>query len=381
MAPLSSIVVGAILFSGFLAEKSGASVIAFDRTAKSDDLGEQNAPLHDFDESFISYLEGLAAQAENVTGRVNATLSTTDLIEHEILPGIYTMPWSYGVANGTAGAVEIGERDGWLWWSAMGTLSLANAGVTFYSLYPSCEAWHAGHITFANVLSCVWAAISTLGIIAGAGYKLYLKGALIGRALRALNNFNGINKRSEEIKQLLGIYQDFSARAFGMPLALMFDSEGNLMTHPENGEPVFAAKTHSGNRIMFSYGMPDINGNRGYAMHGFYPSSSVTKRQGFTWNSQNFLSGGLEAGYEFDNSQANGYLSATNDFQQMMDQMECLFPNLQANTLNFQLIDNNDNQLMDRGIIRAFQYTTFDVDSLYNFDPFIFDDEGKCNIA
>jgi hypothetical protein len=105
--------------------------------------------------------------------------------------------------------------------------------------------------------------------------------------------------------------------------------------------------------------------NTGDSIYGFVPpppsasTSNPQKRLTF-YNEENFVQGGIEAAYAFNQPSDGGWLSEqNNDYAQMDHEVSCLFDDLSGNTYAWQIYDNNHGGTIAGGAIRAFQYTTY----------------------
>lgn len=80
--------------------------------------------------------------------------------------------------------------------------------------------------------------------------------------------------------------------------------------------------------------------------------SNITKR-GEQFNEQDFTSGGIEAGFSYNQEYDGGYLSTSSDYGQIDHEVSCNFNGLGYNGLEFQIYDNNHDGTIAAGNIRA----------------------------
>lgn len=78
-----------------------------------------------------------------------------------------------------------------------------------------------------------------------------------------------------------------------------------------------------------------------YIAYGFVPAPSTNGKRDDYFNEENFTSGGLEAGFSYNQASDGGYLSTQNDFGQMDHEVSCTYAGLGDNALEFQIYDNS----------------------------------------
>lgn len=89
------------------------------------------------------------------------------------------------------------------------------------------------------------------------------------------------------------------------------------------------------------------------------PSASKLQKRVTFYNEENFVQGGIEAAYAFNQPSDGGWLSEHNDYGQMNHEVSCLFDDLSGNTYAWQIYDNNHGGTIAGDAIRAFQYATY----------------------
>lgn len=75
--------------------------------------------------------------------------------------------------------------------------------------------------------------------------------------------------------------------------------------------------------------------------YGFVPPPSVNNKRDDYFNEEDFTSGGLEAGFSYNQNGDGGWLSTTNDYGQMDHEVSCTYAGLGDNSLEFQIYDNS----------------------------------------
>ena len=109
-------------------------------------------------------------------------------------------------------------------------------------------------------------------------------------------------------------------------------------------------------------------------------SNNVTKRDE-QFNEQDFTSGGIEAGFNYNQERDGGYLSTANDYGQMDHEVSCNFNGLGYNGLEFQLYDNNHGDTIAAGNIRACQSGAFDTNELTDITNLPLPINRNCAVA
>lgn len=111
----------------------------------------------------------------------------------------------------------------------------------------------------------------------------------------------------------------------------------------------------------------------------YSPNNSTTmKREQF--NEQDFSTGGIEAGFSYNQEYDGGWLDPSNDYGQMDHEVSCYYSDLSNNGLQFQIYDNNHHGTIAAGNLRACDAGAYDKDSLFQLDlptP----ENGNCEVS
>jgi hypothetical protein len=251
----------------------------------------------------------------------------------------------------------------YLWWT-LGVAKLGETGWAMYSLISDCQSWAGSDQTAdSHKIGCVYGAVSTLITIGGAGLALYAQGAQIAGQLKKFYSFSG--KRSEPgdsgaLDSTLLEYQNFMVNISHSPMALMFDESANLITFNDTGLPLMFGINGKGDGMLVTWQPNPDNVSEATAIYGFVPppSGDLHKRSTF-YDEENFLRGGLEVAYAYNQNSDGGWLSEHNNYGQMDHEVSCLFDDLSGNAYAWQIYDNNLHGTIAGGAIRAFQYETY----------------------
>jgi hypothetical protein len=265
---------------------------------------------------------------------------------------------------------EAVKRDGNSRWG-LGVSKLANTRAAIRDLASDCRAWtDSDEIEDSSEFRCVYGAISTLIAMGGASHAKYAHAAELARVLTDWYSAEQKQKQNEPrnsgtINFALLEYQNIVVNISQSPMALMFDENAELITYNDTGLPVMFGLNSKGNGMLVTYQPNPSNISEATAIYGFVPpppSASISnpqKRLTF-YNEENFVQGGIQAAYAFNQPSDGGWLSEqNNDYAQMDHEVNCLFDDLSGNTYAWQIYDNNHGGTIARGAIRAFQYTTY----------------------
>lgn len=146
-----------------------------------------------------------------------------------------------------------------------------------------------------------------------------------------------------------------------------------------------AADNPKGDGMIFAHTILPAT-NTSYMAYGFVPAPKANGKRDDYFNEEDFTSGGLEAGFSYNQAGDGGYLNTQNDYGQMDHQVSCTYSGLGNNALEFQIFDNstsNSSHLffafsredsadlyidhhgtIAAGNIRAYQSGTYDIGSL-----------------
>jgi hypothetical protein len=292
-----------------------------------------------------------------------------ELIPHPVYTNVMMSKMIY--PNTTMSSVAV-KRNQYLWWG-LGVVKLMDSGYAMYGLISDCRAWAGSdEVDDSRKFGCVYGAISTLLTIGGAGYSVYAYGAQISTVLNTWYSYNTEHRRGEPgpggdsgiTNSTLLDYQNFMVKISQSPMALMFDENANLITYNDTGLPVMFGLNSKGDGMLVTYQPNPSNISEATAIYGFVPpppsasTSNLQKRLTF-YNEENFVQGGIEAAYAFNQPSDGGWLSEHNDYPQMDHEVSCLFDDLSGNAYAWQIYDNNHGGTIAGGAIRAFQYTTY----------------------
>jgi hypothetical protein len=250
----------------------------------------------------------------------------------------------------------------YLWWT-LGVAKLGETGWAMYSLISDCQAWAGSDQTEdSHKIGCVYGAVSTLITIGGASLPVYAQGAQIAQQLKKF--YPSWRKRSERgdsgtINSTLLEYQTFMVNISQSPMALMFDESANLITFNDTGLPIMFGINGKGDGMLVTYQPNPDNVSEATAIYGFVPSPSGLHKRSTFYDEENFLRGGLEVAYAYNQNSDGGWLSEHNDYGQMDHEVSCLFDDLSGNAYAWQIYDNNHHGTIAGGAIRAFKYETY----------------------
>jgi hypothetical protein len=291
-----------------------------------------------------------------------------ELTPHPIYANVMMSKMIYPNTTSSVGSSQhLEQRDNpkprYLWWT-LGVAKLGETGYAMYSLISDCQSWAGSDQTADSTkVGCVYGAISTLLTLGGAGYSTYAYGAQIAGVLKTWYSYR--RKRGEPgdsgaLDSTLLEYQNFMVNISQAPMALMFDESANLITFNDTGLPVMFGINSKGDGMLVTYQPNPDNVSEATAIYGFVPppSGDLHKRSTF-YDEENFLRGGLEVAYAYNQNSDGGWLSEHNDYGQMDHEVSCLFDDLSGNAYAWQIYDNNLHGTIAGGAIRAFQYETY----------------------
>ena len=264
---------------------------------------------------------------------------------------------------------EAFKRDGNSRWG-LGVSKLANTSDAIRGLALKCNTWtDSDEIEASRKLECVYRAISTLITMGGASHAKYAHAAELARVLTDWYSAEQKQKQNEPrnsrtINFALLEYQNVLVNISQSPMALMFDESANLITYNDTGLPVMFGLNSKGDGMLVTYQPNPSNISEATAIYGFVPpppSASTSNPQKILafYDEENFVQGGIEAAYAFNQPSDGGWLGEHNNYGQMYHEVSCLFDDLSGNTYAWQIYDNNHGGTIAGGAIRAFQYTTY----------------------
>jgi hypothetical protein len=306
----------------------------------------------------------LATTTETTADSLNST--TLELVPHPVYYNILTLPMLYPnstaeLATNTSARVE--KR--FLWWYLAGIFKVVETGIALYQLADSCQSWSGSSETSdATKIGCVYGAISTLATVAGSSWLGANWAAKVGLTLSIIS---GVSKRDEaserQYSDLLLDYQRAMVNHTGLALSPMLNTEGELLLHNKSGMPMMFGYNPRGDGIVLAHSYREAD-NSTYMAYGFVPAPSSIQKRDVYFNEEDFTSGGIEAGFSYNQAFDGGYLSTQNDYGQMDHEVSCVFSGLRNNALEFQIYDNNHHGTIAAGNMRAYQAGVYDVNSL-----------------
>jgi hypothetical protein len=252
-----------------------------------------------------------------------------------------------------------------LWWYLAGIFKVVETGIALYQLADSCQSWSGSSETSdATKIGCVYGAISTLATVAGSTWLGANWAAKVGLTLSIIS---GVSKRDEaserQYSDLLLDYQRAMVNHTGLALSPMLNTEGELLLHNKSGMPMMFGYNPRGDGIVLAHSYHEAD-NSTYMAYGFVPAPSSIQKRDVYFNEEDFTSGGIEAGFSYNQAFDGGYLSTQNDYGQMDHEVSCVFSGLRNNALEFQIYDNNHHGTIAAGNMRAYQAGVYDVNSL-----------------
>lgn len=257
----------------------------------------------------------------------------------------------------------------YLWWVLGAIWKTAETGIAIRGLVKDCQDWSNNEADGWGKFLCVYGAISTLATLAGAGWATYKYGAGIWHALSNILEYrDSLEYADYNYTQKLVEYQLVTVNATRLPWSPVFDDAGYLLLDTRiDGVSINFGYDHNGIPAHMSYNF--VGGlNNSVAInlrHQVATKNNTTKREQF--NEQDFTSGGLEAGFSYNQEYDGGWLDTGNDYGQMDHEVSCNLADLSNNGLQFQIYDNNHDGTIAAGNIRACEAGAYDSDSLFQF--------------
>jgi len=304
-----------------------------------------------------------------------------ELVPHPVYYNVQTLPMIY--PNTTAiSNMTLHERN-YLWWVLGGAWNVGLAGYGMWQLGEACYSWtKAGtaNTEGTTMAACVVGALSTLFMVAGAGIAAANWGATVALSLRLLSAISKRDLSSPDSLQILVDYQTLMVNATGLAMSPMFNELGDLMVHNKSGMPLMFGYNPKGDGMIFTH-HNFVGTNTSYMAYGFVPPPSTSSKRDEYYNEEDFTSGGLEAGFSFNQASDGGYLNVENDYGQMDHETSCLFGSLANNDLEFQIFDNNHDGTIAAGNIRAYQSGTFDMNDLKDPVAAPLPEPAACQVA
>ncbi|CZR70177.1 uncharacterized protein PAC_20078 [Phialocephala subalpina] len=314
-------------------------------------------------------------------GNASFTAPGLQLVPHPIYYNVQTMPMVY--PNTTAVSTRSEHEKLYLWWLLGGAFKVVETGFALYQLATSCQSWAAdgsSETSDATKIGCVYGAISTLITIAGAAWIGANAAAAIGIALAIINSVTKRDLTLQNHAALLLDYQTTMVNTTGLAMAPMFNMDGELMVHNKSGMPLMFGYNPKGDGMVFTHTLfPGTNTS--YMAYGFVPAPSANSKRDDYFNEEDFTSGGLEAGFSYNQNSDGGYLSTANDYGQMDHEVSCTYAGLADNALEFQIYDNNHDGTIAAGNIRAYQSGVFDIADLTDATDAPLPEQAGCQVA
>jgi hypothetical protein len=242
----------------------------------------------------------------------------------------------------------------------LGMSKLANTDGVIRGLAYDCRTWtEIDEVGDLRKLGCVYGAISTPIAMGGADHATYAYGARTARMLKIW--YSAEQKRSEPghsgtIDSTLLEYQNFMVNISQSPMTLMFDESANLITYNETGLPIMFGLNGKGDGMLVTYQPNPGNVSEATAIYGFVPPLPASQdEKTVCFNEENFVQGGLEALYSFNQSSDGGWLSTQRDFGGMNHEVSHLLGDLAGSGYAWQIQDNDHNGTSVRGTIKSLQ--------------------------
>lgn len=222
-------------------------------------------------------------------------------------------------------------------------VKVIETGFALYQIATSCQSWAqdgSGETSDATKIGCVYGAISTLITVAGAVYAGGPILAGIGLILASIPRARKRDLTLQNHAALLLDYQTTIVNVTGLAMAPMFNMDGELMMHNKSGMPLMFGYNPKGDGMVFTHTFfPGTNTS--YMAYGFVPAPSANGKRDDYFNEEDFTSGGLEAGFSYNQNSDGGYLNTANDYGQMDHEVSCTYNGLADNSLEFQIYDNS----------------------------------------
>lgn len=279
---------------------------------------------------------------------------TTSLVTHPHYDSLHISPFMMpaDVSNNAQlgiyhenNAANLEKR--YLWWF-LAAAKLVDTGLALYELATSCEDWSSGGASAK--IGCVHGALSTAFTVAGAGWYSWNKYIEIGNRLISFGKRDSATNYQSHL-EYLGYYVNLT----NLPAALVYNAEGELHYSDAGETPVLLTYTATGALVHFT--ASKFNETTFISRWGKIDSLSPKRDEQF--NEQDFTQGGIEFSHIM-NQGDNARLSTSNDYGQMDHEVSCLFGNKPGNTYQYQIYDNNHKTTITGGIVKAFQYDTYD---------------------
>lgn len=270
----------------------------------------------------------------------------------------------------------------YLWWVLAAVWKTAETGIAIKGLVDDCQDWSNDEADNWGKFSCVYGAISTVITVAGAGWGGYEHGSGIWNSLKSYlwrRETTGVT--SEVFLSHLVSYQLATVNHTQLPWTPVTDSDGVLLLDgSRTGAPILFGYDFNGIPAHMSY---DYIGGENMSVSFNFRHQAITrpgliKREQF--NEQDFSTGGLEAGFSYNQQYDGGWLDPANDYGQMDHEVSCELGDLSNNGLQFQIYDNNHHGTIAAGNIRACSEHSYDSGSLFQLDlptP----QNGRCEVS
>lgn len=268
------------------------------------------------------------------------------------------------IANNSVN-VNIEKRIDKKWWYLAGVWQGSKTGMDMWSLKDDCEDWSSDITNRKSGARCVYGAISTLIIVAGAGWACYQYASEI---YNRLANFwykrSQLNINDEYALTTLAEYQRALVNHTGIAMSPVIGEDGEIILDEIYSVPVVYSQGINGSQSALLFSIDDSQNRTVDIVHTSLDTFIGHNYKREYFNEQDFTKGGIEASFLYGQQNDGGWLDTKNDYQQVWDEVECLFGALNNNALSFQIYDENHQGTIAGGNMRAFSDYAYDTDWL-----------------
>ncbi|CUM51869.1 uncharacterized protein AC631_05909 [Debaryomyces fabryi] len=290
--------------------------------------------------------------------QLGQTSLSSSLVAHPHYHSLHVSPFMMpaDVSNNTQLGVYHDDNDvsldkRYLWWF-LAAAKLVDTGLALYELVTSCQDWSSGGASAK--IGCVHGALSTAFTAAGAGWYTWNKYIEIGNRLVSFGKRDSSTNYQSHLK-----YLEYYVNLTNLPAALVYNSDGDLHYSDAGETPVVLTYTATGTLVHFTAS----RFNETTFISRWGKINGLASKRDEQFNEQDFTQGGIEFSHIM-NQDDNSRLSTSNDYGQMDHEVSCLFGDKPGNTYEYQIYDNNHKSTITGGIVKAFQYDTYDVSAL-----------------
>lgn len=278
------------------------------------------------------------------------------------------------------------KRIAWLWWT-FAAIKLAFTGVGIMGITYSCLNWSQGHAQWWDKVGCVVGAVATVVGIGATGARYGLEYDVIRRSNhpwlsnieQAWNSKRDTNAPAYYMGNLTQLTAAF-ANVTGMPTATLVKDDLNIALNDQTGWPIHIVMNEY--KQLMHVSVMKLN-STGWTFRTIDPAiynTNVFKRSE-DFNMENFSNGGIEASVDYE-SPSHSTLSMQYDWQQLTDQVACTFGDMSGNAYQYQIFDNNHDDTLTAGVIRAFTDEPFDEFTLApNYVHWPVPDQPQCHVS